>query len=313
MDLESFFKTTRDDIEERLNAQTEGTEEKERLRYFLNHGKRLRPLLCILVFKACGGKEEGYKEALDLAATIELQHSASLVHDDIIDGDLTRRDRSSYHRIFGVEDAILIGHRAIVLGFKNALGHSPKIMETLLDVWEESLEGELKDIEARKEIIALLESGVNYYFDAVEKKTASLFAGAAKIGSQEAKAPEELQNIFWEYGKQLGIAYQLADDSKDICSGNIEALSLTWIVKQLDDATRRSFIGIMKKSPKSLINVLSELNIDAQVLFLDEIAKRLRIAENIARSTAIPENKFKPLLLDAPNYMIDKLLENKYD
>ncbi len=289
------------------------TEEREKLSYFLSHGKRLRPLLCILVFRVCGGKEEDYLDALDLAAAIELQHSASLVHDDIIDGDSERRAKPSYHKVFGVEDAILIGHRAIVLGFKNILKHSPEIIETFFSVWEKSLKGELKDIEARKEIVALLESEEDsFYLEAVGNKTASLFAGAAKVGSQEAGASRELQDLFWEYGRHIGLAYQLADDSQDIYNGGLEALSLMWVVGQLDDSARKVFISRVRNGLSPPLNVLSELNIDVRGLFLKEIGKMQSIAENLARSEAIPANSFKPLLLDAPRYVIDKFLENRH-
>ncbi len=83
MDLDTFFGSTKADIERKLRDNAEGYVEHEKLGYFLNHGKRLRPLLSILIFKACGGDERSYESALDLAVAIELQHSASLVHDDI--------------------------------------------------------------------------------------------------------------------------------------------------------------------------------------------------------------------------------------
>jgi geranylgeranyl pyrophosphate synthase len=309
MNLDTFFETAKVDIERRLRSSVERYEGKGKLEYFLKQGKRLRPLLSILVFRACGGNEETYQRALDLAATIELQHSASLVHDDILDGDLKRRRKSSYYKMFGIEDAILTGHRAIVLGFKNVLGCNPRILETFFDVWDKSLKGEIKDIESRKNILALLRSGEELYFDVIVNKTASLFAGAAKIGSQEAGVSEDLQNLFWEYGKHIGIGYQLADDSQDFDNGHFEVLPIPWIVKKLDNVTMEFFVSSLKDG-LSPSKALSKLNIDTQCLFDEEIAKMQHIAENLARSMIMPENEFRPLLLDAPRYIISKCLEN---
>jgi geranylgeranyl pyrophosphate synthase len=309
MNLDAFIEVAKADIERKLKISVEKYEEQEKLEYSLKYGKRLRSLLSILVFRACGGNEESYQTALDLAVAIELQHSASLVHDDIIDGDFKRRNKSSYYRIFGIEDAILTGHRAIVLGFKNVLGHDPRIVETFFDVWDMSLRGEIKEIESRKNVLALLTSGEELYFDVIVNKTASLFAGAAKIGSQEAGVSEDLQNLFWEYGKYIGIAYQLADDSQDFNNGNLEVLPVPWIIRKLDSRTVESFANGLKGglSPSS---VLSKLKIDAHRIFKEEIMKMQRTAENLARSKIIPENEFKPLLLDAPEYIINSCLEN---
>jgi geranylgeranyl pyrophosphate synthase len=310
MDLNTFFESAKADLEKRLKCTVEKYGQKGKLEYFVNHGKRLRPLLSLLVFRACGGNDRNYQSALDLAVAIELQHSASLVHDDVLDGDQRRRNKPSYYRRFGVEDAIITGHKAIVLGFKNALAFDPRIIETLFDVWQRSLEGEIKDFETRKNPLAFLASGEDPYLDTIVNKTASLFAGAAKIGSQKAGASQDLENLFWDYGIHIGIGYQLADDSKDFNDGhgNLEVLPIPWIIKKLDKDTMESFAyGLKDGVPPS--QLLSTLNIDAQSLFREEITKIRRTAENLARSRIIPANEFKPLLAEAPQYIIEKCLE----
>jgi geranylgeranyl pyrophosphate synthase len=308
MNLDTFFETAKADIERRLKSTVEKCGQKGKLGYFLNDGKRLRPLLSLLVFRACGGGEGSYQGALDLAVAIELQHSASLVHDDVLDGDRKRRNKPSYYRRFGVEDAILTGHRAIVLGFKNVLAFDPRIIETFFDVWQKSLEGEIKDIEGRKNFSALLASREELYFDVIVEKTASLFAGAAKIGSQEAGVSEDLQKLFWEYGKHIGIGYQLADDSRDFNGGNLEVLPIPWMVRKLGNGKMNSFtLGL--KQGLSPSEALSTLNIDTQRIFKEEITKMQHTAENLAKNSTIPENEFKPLLVDAPRYIISRCLE----
>lgn len=309
MDADTFFETTKADIEKRLKANVEKYEEQEKLAYFLNHGKRLRPLLSILVFRVCGGDDVSYQDALDLAVAIELQHSASLVHDDIIDGDVKRRSKPSFHRIFGIEDAILTGHRAIVLGFKNVLGRDPKILETFFDVWDRSLKGETKEIECRRSSLALLASDEKLYFGVIVNKTASLFAGASKIGSQEAGVFEDLQNLFWKYGKYIGIAYQLTDDKLDFDNGNGEVLPISWIARKLDNKARKSLAKSLKDGVSPL-TALSKLNVDSESIFNEEIKKMQVKAENLARSKIIPENEFTPLLLDATRYIINGCMKS---
>ncbi len=308
MDINSFFEATKADIERRLKDNVEKYDNPEKLAYLLSHGKRLRPLLSVLVFRACGGCDAKYKEALDLGVAIELQHSASLVHDDIIDGDFLRRSRSTYHRVYGIEDAILTGHRAIVLGFKNVLRHDPAILETFLEVWDSSLKGETQEIEVKKipfsEPIADLECNEKLYFDVIVNKTASLFAGASKIGSQVAGVSKGAESLFWEYGKYVGIAYQLADDRLDFDNGAGEILPISWIANKLDGKEFESFIFSLKEGASPL-SALSGLKIDARSIFDEEIKKMQLIAERLARNMVIPKNQFTPLLLEAPRYVID--------
>ncbi len=308
MNLEAFFENARIDIESRLKKNVTGYEQYEKLGYFLDHGKRLRPLLSILVFRACGGTEKKYVNALDLAVAIELQHSASLVHDDIIDGDSKRRSKPSYFNVFGVQDAVLTGHRAIVLGFKNVLGHDPKILETFFDVWDRSLKGEIEDVASRRKSLTVLARKERLYFDVILNKTASLFAGAAKIGSQEAGAPEDLQNLFWDFGKYIGIAYQLVDDKLDLDHGTVDMLPISWIARTQDEKSL-GFLADSLKGGMSPSAALSKINIDAESVFDREVAKMQRAAENLVKGEMIPERRFRRLLFEAPKYIIKGCLK----
>lgn len=308
--LDNFFENARIDIERKLKDSVEEYGEGEKLGYLLSHGKRLRPLLSMLVFRSCGGDERSYQSVLDLAVAIELQHSASLVHDDIIDGDDKRRSKLSYYRVFGIEDAVLMGHKAIVLGFKKVLGHDPKILETFFDVWERSLKGEAEEVASRKSSLALLTCDEARYFGVIMNKTASLFAGAAKIGSQMAAVQEDLQNLFWNYGKYIGMAYQLADDKLDLEHGNMDLLSISWIARNLDRKSLEFLSDSLRDGLCPSIT-LSKLNVDVEGMFSQEIAKMQSSAENLARSNMIPKNKFSPMLLEAPSYIVNGCLKGK--
>lgn len=306
LEIENFFNKTRLDVERRLRDSIRQFDRRGRLAHFLNGGKRLRPLLSVLVFRACGGDDEDYERAIDLAVAIELQHSASLIHDDIIDGDLERRGKPSYHRVFGVEDALLEGHKVIVLGFKGVLNHGKEVIETLFDVWSQALAGETEDIEARQKNLAdLIVSIDRLYFDTMLRKTASLFAGAAKVGCQEARASRDLQSVFWEYGKNIGLAYQLSDDCVDVNNGGAEPLPIAWILNQMDEKTKKSIISAVDHDGLSAAEAFSRFNVDARSLFRKEIRRIQNKAETLARGKKIPTSEFRPLLLEAPKYIVE--------
>jgi octaprenyl-diphosphate synthase len=300
--MDVFYETIKNDVDKKIRDCV-NSENNKKLEYLSEGGKRWRSFLCILAFKACGGTKEGYQKALDLAVALELLHSASLVHDDIIDWDLKRRGKLSYFKAFGISDAILMGHKAIVIGLKNLLGHDQKILETCLDVWEMSLEGEFKEIDKREEI--LNHPGVinNLYFEVIQNKTASLFAGAAKIGSQEAKANGELQEVLWEYGRCLGIAFQLEDDFQDINNESTESILVAWVLSQLDDITKKSLMQSMKKNSK-VGDVFSRFKINLEDIFNREIDKMKQKAKDLAKNKIIPESEYKILLAEVPDALI---------
>jgi geranylgeranyl pyrophosphate synthase len=302
VNIDDFFENTIAALEKRLKDIVNHHEQQDKLEYFLNHGKRLRPLLSILIFRACGGDESNYPNALNLAAAIELQHSASLVHDDIIDGDMERRNKSTYYEVFGVEDAILTGHRAIVLGFEQVLRQDPKILKTFIDVWDMSLRGEIEDVASRRSPLIF---DIERYFDIIINKTASLFAGAAKIGAQMAGANGDLQNLLWEYGKHIGIAYQLADDKLDLIRGCTEVLPVSLVAGSLDSKSLES-LSYDIRAGLLPVTALSKLDVDVEGLFNKHIAKMRLKAENLATSSLIPKTVFRPLLAKAPAYMIER-------
>jgi geranylgeranyl pyrophosphate synthase len=304
--LDIFFRTAKRDVEDRLKEIIENCDESNKLKYFLSSGKRLRPLLCLLAFGACEGYD--YSKALNLAAAIELHHCASLVHDDIIDGDVERRSEESYFKRFGVEDAILTGHKAIVLGFKCVLDHDPIIVRTLFDTWDQSLEGEIADISSRQNIKSLLPTADRSYFEVMINKTASLFAGASKVGSQEAKAPVYLQNLFYEYGKNIGLAYQLADDMHDI-GNSYERLPLAWIISHFSGDIRKSLVESIDVDGMAPHKALMKLGIETEPFFIKEIADAVSTAETIVKNSSIHDSRFKEMLLSTPSYMINKFME----
>jgi len=303
MDVEEFFSRVKGDIEAKLWKIIKQQTTHEKLKYALSGGKRLRPCLAMLVFNACGGGN--CERALEAAAAIELMHSASLVHDDILDRDLQRRGKPAAYLKYGVEDAVLLGHKMVSLGFKIIVNHGLEVMKTFVDTWDLTLKGEMMDIELSKgEIEDLIPNGKKLYFDVISKKTASLFAGSCKIGAQEAEASVELQNLFWKYGNLVGIAHQLADDYAEMKRGKLEVLPLTFLISAptLRDEVKKE----LKRAVKE--RILSKPSINSELSFKSEIERVILEAESLAKDERIPNSPYKEVLVEIPRYVVKCML-----
>jgi geranylgeranyl pyrophosphate synthase len=282
MNFTEFVRKTKDDVEETLRGRVIGQDNEGPLLRILEGGKRLRPLLCVLSFRACGGRDEDYTDVLDVAAAVEVGHCASLCHDDIIDRDLRRRKGPSLWVEKGIPEALIVGHQAISLGLWISLIHGREIAETFLEAWRSSLRGGMEEMKARRS----KKLTTAEYLHIIREKTASLFSGAAKAGSQIAGAPGELQKLMEKYGAAMGVAYQIADD-----------------LSELGRKKSGELLLLIERSSKS------ETAISLQELLSKEMNAAIVEAEKLSRDARIPESEFKPLLGQAPRYFIEQLLK----
>lgn len=181
-------------------------------------GKRVRPLCVVWSSSACGaatGHTPPADEVLDVAALFELVHMASLVHDDIIDGATTRRGVPTPHVIWGIHRAILAGDYLFTRANKVALAYSHLgIPELVNEAIELTCEGELEQDER------LFDCDVSRseYMTHISKKTASLFGAACRAGAALALAKEPLAGAMLRFGIELGCAFQIMDDVRDLTS-----------------------------------------------------------------------------------------------
>lgn len=305
MKVEDFYSKSKEDIETKLEEIIKGQPEYEKLKYALSGGKRLRSSLNLLVFNVC--KEKTSNKALETAAAIELMHSASLVHDDIIDQDLLRRGGAAVYRKYGVEDAVLLGHRMVSLGFKIAACHSMNILETFIRAWDSAIRGELMELElSKKQINELISGGRELYFEVISDKTASLFAASCSLGAQEAGAGEELKNLLEDYGELIGIIHQLADDYTELKKGCIELLPLLGLMSHKDDFMFALTRAIKKDGRAAMIQVLEESRIDKEFKF--EIEKAVSKAESLSKDSRIPNSPCKEILIETPRYVVSCML-----
>jgi octaprenyl-diphosphate synthase len=182
-------------------------------------GKRVRPALTILANYAVGGDGSRYN-SIRMATVMEFLHTATLVHDDIIDKADTRRKRLTVNALYGNETAVLMGDWLYMSAFETSLAErSLPILDILTSVTRKMTEGEILQLT----LLGNAEVSEAQYFDVLKRKTAYLFSASCEIGAILGGATEEQQIALRDYGLYLGTAFQLIDDLLDFTS-NEEAL-----------------------------------------------------------------------------------------
>jgi octaprenyl-diphosphate synthase len=210
-----IFDLVRDDlvlVEQEIAAQNGGAiEPVVEISSYLREagGKRLRPALLLLAAGAAGYRGAS---AIRLGAVVEMIHSATLVHDDVIDGANTRRGRPSTNARWGNHMSVLAGDWLYMQSFEMALRERNfKILDILIDLTQNMVEGELLQL-TRLGCINLTEEEAT---ELAYRKTACLFSGCARLGAVLGQQPEQVEDALAEYGRNAGLAFQLVDDLLD--------------------------------------------------------------------------------------------------
>ena len=175
-------------------------------------GKRLRPVLTLMTTEVFGVKAE---TSMDAALSIEVFHNFSLVHDDIMDDAPLRRGQKTVHKKWDLNTGILSGDAMLILAYQLFENYEPNTFQALAKLFSktaiEVCEGQQYDIdfETRNDVT------ISEYLKMIEYKTAVLVGAAMKMGAIVAKASVEDQNAIYDFGRYLGIAFQLQDDYLD--------------------------------------------------------------------------------------------------
>ena len=180
-------------------------------------GKRVRPAVLLMAARLCGYQGE---RAVLHAAVVEFMHTATLVHDDIIDDSEFRRGRLAVHSQWGNDITVLLGDFLYIKSMSLALSQdSLDIVRLLCDVTLRMIEGELYQLTKNGDINITEDE----HFDIIRRKTAYLFAGCAQIGGMLGNSTLDQQRALREYGFSLGVAFQVMDDVLDF-TGDTAAL-----------------------------------------------------------------------------------------
>ncbi len=280
-------------------------------------GKRLRPALVILSSLACGGVAER-ESVIRMASVMEMLHTATLVHDDIIDNANKRRGRESVNARFGNQMAVLMGDWLYMSAFETSLKErSLAILDILTRLTRKMTEGELIQLT----VIGNTKITEDAYFDILRRKTAYLFSGCCEIGAILSAADAERQAALRDFGMNLGIAFQLADDlldftadettmgkaaGADLLEGKL-TLPLIALCRKLPEAEQFLKRIIADRSDRNgsrseIMRLLAENSI------LDDIRSVAKGYAEAARKNleVLPETKYSLALEEIPNLVIDR-------
>jgi geranylgeranyl pyrophosphate synthase len=181
----------------------------EKVMYVLQiRGKRLRPTLVMLSAQSLGERIEPMKK---LALAIEVLHTATLIHDDILDKDLFRRNMPTVNAKWGIRDAVLVGDVLASLSLNLSADYGEDIVKIMSRTCMLLSDGEYIDVENAKKRLR-----ENDYLVTIERKSASLFKAATQCGAIAANARDEEIDALAEFGENFGLAYQIKDDLSDV-------------------------------------------------------------------------------------------------
>ncbi len=278
-------------------------------------GKRLRPALLLLCCKLLNYQGHG---AVKLGAVVEIIHTATLVHDDIIDEAQTRRGRPAANTQWGNAKCVLAGDWLYMQAFKIAVQERNfAILDTLIDLTQAMVEGELLQIERLGKVITLDE-----HFELIHRKTAFLFSVCMKLGAILAGASDADQHRLAEYGRNLGMAFQIVDDvldftasedvlGKPVASDLREGKATMAVLHALEHCTpsERSTIesvlcegGFNGITPADIVAILRRNgSIDAAHARAMEFANQAR--ESIC---TFPDSEIKRILLWIPDFVVER-------
>ncbi|HEV8394695.1 MAG TPA: polyprenyl synthetase family protein [Vicinamibacterales bacterium] len=178
-------------------------------------GKRIRPAVLLMAARMCGYTGEA---AVLYASVVEFIHTATLVHDDIIDESELRRGREAVHTKWGNHITVLFGDFLYLKSMSLALSQDRlEIIRQLCEVTLRIVEGEIYQL-TKNGVVDLTEEE---HFDIVRRKTAYLFAGCARIGGMLGPTTREQQDALWDYGLNIGMAFQIVDDLLDFTGDEV--------------------------------------------------------------------------------------------
>lgn len=279
--------------------------------YKSNKGKRLRPLLLLLVHQAAGGN---FKDVIPLASAVEILHNFSLIHDDIEDNSKERRGRPAVWAIWGIPQAINIGDAMFTMATISMLRLKdtipPQILVQAINVFHQAClhltQGQFLDINFESQDSISIEN----YLHMIGGKTAALIKACCEIGAITANVPDKIATLYSEYGFNLGLAFQMIDDylgiwgdpaktGKSVASDLInrkKTLPILYGLSHSDIFTEKwNSIQIDEKNVTELADLLKDLG--AQKYTLD-LAKNYTEQALLALERAQPDLSHKEALLE---------------
>ena len=314
-----FFDLLRDDlvaIEQELGRDAASpvstiTEIAEYLRE--GGGKRIRPSLLLLSAHLLGYVGQG---AIRLGAVVEMVHTATLVHDDIIDGADMRRGRPSANTTWGNEKCVLAGDWLYMQAFKVALEEkSLRVLDLLIGLTQQMVEGELLQIQKLGKAVSEAE-----YYDLIFRKTACLFSVSMRLGAVLAGATEAQENSLAAYGRAVGLSFQIVDDvldltateevlGKPVASDLREGKATLSVIHSMDHGTAADRQLIQRVLDDRSFENVSRQQIQEILIRNGSVEYSMSVADRYAEQSRkalakFPDSEFKRALLWVPDFVV---------
>src|SRR6202051_2929550 len=276
-------------------------------------GKRIRPALLFLSTKLFDYEGRG---AVKLGAVVEIIHTATLVHDDIIDEAKTRRGRPAANTQWGNSKCVLAGDWLYMQAFKIAVQERNfRILDTLIELTQQMVEGELLQMEKLGKLISLDE-----YFDLIFRKTACLFSVCMRLGAILGGATPEQEDQVGQYGRDLGMAFQIVDDvldltasesvlGKPVASDLREGKVTMAVIHALERCTPRErgmIETVVQERAFDRVTHREIISILERYGSLEAATARALQDATLARNAicSFPDSEFKRALLWAPDFVV---------
>jgi len=215
-------------------------------------GKQIRPMFVFFAAKLCGGIIESTHRG---AALVELLHTATLVHDDVVDNAYERRGFFSINALWKNKIAVLVGDYLLAKGLLLSVNNNEfRLLQIVSEAVKQMSEGELLQIEK----VRRMDIGEELYFDVIRQKTASLIASCCACGAASAGADEETVEKMRLFGEKVGIAFQIKDDTFDFGTDDVGkplgidikekkvTLPLIYALNRADKAEKKKMINLVK-------------------------------------------------------------------
>ncbi len=285
------------------------------MRYVVKRkGKQLRPMFVFLSAKLCGNVNE---ETYRAASLVELLHTATLVHDDVVDDSFERRGFFSVYALWKNKVSVLVGDYLLAKGLLLSLDNDDfEELKILSDAVRKMSEGELLQMEKSRS----LNLDENIYFEIIKNKTASLLSSACGAGAWSSSKDRLLVERMKAFGEKVGIAFQLKDDLFDYTSKNIGkptgndikekklTLPLIYTLNNTDKKTRREIIYIVKNENTRKARVDYIIDVVAKSGGIDYSVEKMNAYKNEALQLLgnFPRTEIRQGLEDLVNFVTDR-------
>src|SRR6187551_1428416 len=308
-ELEAFEKHFRDSVRSRVALL-------DKIMHYIVHrkGKQMRPIFVLLSAKMCG---EITPKTYTAASLVELLHTATLVHDDVVDDAHQRRGVFSINALWKNKIAVLVGDYLLSRGLLVALDNGAyDILQIMSRAVRDMSEGELLQIEKARR----LDITEEIYFDIIRKKTASLIAASCAAGAASITEDKEMIERFYNFGETIGIAFQIKDDLFDYGDADVGkpraidiqekkmTLPLIYTLQQVSSSRRKELIRTVEKYNKDktkVTDLIKQVHLSGGIRYAEKVMEE-HVQKAIAMIEELPSSTSRDSMIALVNYVIDR-------